>query len=159
MNENKIKYNLYCHFSNYDYKLFNSFIYHWESDFFAISKSGYSMECEIKISKSDFKADFNKIIYNGQKKHDFLLDSNLNYKPNKFYFACPEGLIGSNEIDEKYGLIYINQSITIIKEAKFLHKEKILNNIRDIRKLLDKFCYRNIELRKRLEIYDWDIKY
>ena len=49
-------------FGNYEYRLLNSYIFRhdWESDFFAISKSGYAIEVEVKISKSDFKADFKK---------------------------------------------------------------------------------------------------
>lgn len=45
-------------FGNYEYPLFNSFIFAWESDFFAISKSGYSVEVEVKVSRADFKKDF-----------------------------------------------------------------------------------------------------
>jgi hypothetical protein len=53
---------LYKHFYNYDYKLSNSFIFNisGECDFFGISKSGYQVEVEIKISRSDFNADFKK---------------------------------------------------------------------------------------------------
>jgi hypothetical protein len=45
-------------FGNYEYILFNTFMFAWESDFFAISKSGYSVEVEIKCSRADFKKDF-----------------------------------------------------------------------------------------------------
>ena len=61
MTEKLIQKALLNHFANYEYKLCNTFIFDWESDFFAISKSGYSVECEIKISRSDFKADIKKI--------------------------------------------------------------------------------------------------
>lgn len=47
---------------NFDhlYQLTNSYIFGWESDYFGVTKSGYTYEVEIKISKSDFKADFSK---------------------------------------------------------------------------------------------------
>lgn len=51
---------LYRHFMNFKYKLNNSFIYDWESDFFGISKTGYAYEVEVKISRGDFFADFKK---------------------------------------------------------------------------------------------------
>lgn len=47
---------------NYDhnYVLENAYIFYWESDYFGISKSGYVYEIEVKISVSDFRADFKK---------------------------------------------------------------------------------------------------
>lgn len=69
MNERIIQLQVYSLFQNYDYKLFNSFMFAWESDFFAISKSGYSVEVEVKISRSDFKADQKKIDKHHLLKH------------------------------------------------------------------------------------------
>lgn len=60
MDAKQVAGNIYKHFWNYEYKLFNSYLFAWESDFFAISKSGYAIEVEIKVSRSDFKADFKK---------------------------------------------------------------------------------------------------
>lgn len=60
MTESGIQEHLYRHFSNYHYRLSNSFVYNWECDFFAMSKSNYFLECEIKISRSDFLIDFKK---------------------------------------------------------------------------------------------------
>lgn len=60
MTERKALDRLFAHFSNYNYRLFNSFIYDWESDFFAISKSGYALECEVKVSRADYFKDFEK---------------------------------------------------------------------------------------------------
>jgi len=51
---------LYQHFVNYEYRLNNAFVYLWESDFFAMSKSGYFVEVEVKVSRSDFFRDFEK---------------------------------------------------------------------------------------------------
>ena len=47
-----------------------TFSYTWESDFLALTKSGYLYEGEVKISKSDFKADFKK-----KEKHNILQES------------------------------------------------------------------------------------
>jgi hypothetical protein len=43
-------------------------VFNWESDFFAMSKSGYFIECEIKVSRSDFFVDFKK------EKHRLFTD-------------------------------------------------------------------------------------
>lgn len=51
---------LYQHFANYEYKLNNTYVFAWESDFFAQSKSGYYVECEVKISRGDYFKDFEK---------------------------------------------------------------------------------------------------
>lgn len=51
---------LYQYFVNYDYRLHNSFVYNWESDFFAVSGSSYCVEVEVKISRGDYFRDFDK---------------------------------------------------------------------------------------------------
>jgi len=51
---------------NHDYKLENTYVFAWESDFFSITKTGTVYEYEIKISKADFKKDF------GKPKHLFF---------------------------------------------------------------------------------------
>lgn len=52
---------LYRYFQNYKYRLSNQYVFPgWESDFFAMSKSGYYVEVETKISRADFFKDFEK---------------------------------------------------------------------------------------------------
>lgn len=65
---NDIYRELYRHFHNYDYRLSNTFVYEWESDFFAQSKSGYFVEVEVKVSRGDFFRDF------GKSKHRLFKD-------------------------------------------------------------------------------------
>jgi len=89
---------------NYEYKLFNAFVFNWESDFFAISKSGYSIEVEVKISKADFRIDAEKRccswMYGTKdiKKHDHIKGDKTN-KPNKFAYVCPPNIIELSDID------------------------------------------------------------
>lgn len=64
----EIKKALHWHFLNHDYKLYNTYIYDWESDFFCVSKSGYAVEVEIKVSRGDFLRDFIK------EKHGLFKD-------------------------------------------------------------------------------------
>lgn len=147
-------------FDNYNYKLRNTYVYEWESDFFAISKSGYSVEIEIKISRSDFLADFKKTNYVGKNKHLLLNDPAVIKKSNKFFFACPSGLIKCEDISYNYGLIWVEKGrAALIRDAKFLHKNKILENPKYLKILLDKFYFRNIDLRKQMELRDSDLKY
>lgn len=46
--------------SNHDHKFQNVFVHSWEADHFSVTSSGYSYEIEVKISRSDFLADFKK---------------------------------------------------------------------------------------------------
>lgn len=185
------------------YILLNSFVFNWESDFFFKTGSDYFVEIEVKVSKSDFKADFKKekhqhmdAKFNGRDKvvipgptmeeitcqnvrlkyslelgdyervvseqvqkhivsegsapsHYNILErvpkySNVYIKgvsrvPNRFYFACPEGLIHPDQTPHYAGLFYVTEDgrLVKVKEAPFIHKEKM-----DLTKvLLDKFYW------------------
>jgi hypothetical protein len=112
-----------------------------EADIFGISKSGQMYEFEIKVSRADFKNDFkNKnykhdLLSNGDAKHTYNLwkkgrKTNETYDrivlPNRFYYACPEGLIQINEVPIYAGLIYISESgkYIEIKPAPLIHHYK-----------------------------------
>lgn len=172
-------------FGNYEHPIHNSFIFDWESDFFAISKSGYSVEVEVKVSRADFKKDFTKadkhkiltrhqhpqvclpfgnglsseFKYNPEtKKHERYSESSMikfikpvEHLPNKFFYACPEGLIRPEEVPAYAGLIYStgNYQSYIVKQAPFLHKnKKCFDNI-----LLGKYYHRNNEISELLGRY------
>jgi hypothetical protein len=76
---------LYKLYANYEYKLNNTFVFRWESDFFAMSKTGYFMECEVKVSRSDFFVDFKKQKHrlfqdvHNKKTHHILVDGSGGY--------------------------------------------------------------------------------
>lgn len=96
------------------YKVPNVYMYGWETDLWVMDSKGISVEFEIKISRSDFFDDFNK------QKH-LVLNKGANY----FFFVVPYNLIKANELNEKYGLIYIKQdgSFKIIRKSmKFNRK-------------------------------------
>lgn len=110
----------------------------YESDFLCIRKSGYIDEIEVKVSRSDFKNDFK----HKEKKHQILSGTyflteeekksykdvnDIYLKPNRFYYACPDGLLKPEEIPDYAGLIYIEDKYfpKIIKKAPLLHKNKI----------------------------------
>jgi len=219
----EIQYELTRLFHNHKYEQRNSYVFDWECDFFSMAKSGYCYEVEIKLSRSDFFADFKKdkhIRFNNlstgklqyfhnmgpcrgdlivrveektlQKRRmsymtrggkvqahelethqdilnqwkDFYLETRMRdhyapatrikrldltkmNHPNRFYYACPEGLIKPEEVPVYAGLIYVSHYATIVKQAPFIHKR-----VMDLSKvLLEKFyweCYNHrIAVRKQ----------
>lgn len=98
MTESVIQQALKWYFINYEYKLFNSFVYDWESDFFGVTKSGYAVEVEIKISRSDFKNDAKKI-----EKHHLLCNCDKNNIVKKTYPFNPYLRKGETEYHYKVG--------------------------------------------------------
>jgi hypothetical protein len=132
-------------FYTHKYIINNIFIYEWESDFFSISELDYAFEVEIKVTKGDFKDDFNKT-----QKHLLLESKNIDFcnkMPNKFFYAAPKNLLPSSIIPEYAGLIEVDPidfSANIVKDAPYLHKEKSLFHLKDI--LLEKFYSKYKEL-------------
>lgn len=118
-----------------------------EADFFGIRKSGFCDEFEIKITRSDFKADAKKRVWYRQgthedfnwkekgldfppytkPKHEALVEGLL--PPNYFWYVMPRDLCSVEEIPEHAGLIYVNDdrrsNLSVIKAPKRLHKNKL----------------------------------
>lgn len=124
---------------------------HGESDCVSINKNEMVTEFEVKISRSDFKAEFR----NKEYKHNllagnpvvikFLYDHEI-YKRigeekgirkpdcNYFYFVCPDGLLQEKDVPAYAGLIWVKFAcsfedrnlyhVTYIKRAPRLKKEK-----------------------------------
>lgn len=66
-----------------------------ESDFLTVTSAGYIHEIEIKMSRSDFLADFKK-----QDKHTRLQHGEY---ANYFWFAVPQGLLLPADIPDYAG--------------------------------------------------------
>lgn len=163
-------------FSTHDHQLMNKYIfdYDWESDFFSVTKSGYLYEVEIKISKSDYKADFEKFkhtLFEQINQKEVIKEAKYRYSkrwkkmvrrapekrinpeetkmPNRFFFACPEGVIDVDEVPEYAGLIYVNDfDAKVIKKAPLLHKRK--ENIKEL--LFSKYRWGYVNAIDKLEI-------
>lgn len=125
---------------NCKYKVANVYVfrYDWETDYFVQKQNGYCYEFEIKTSKADFLADFKKTT-----KHTILksgasdLDGFKSHKnrPNKLFYVVPQGMIEAKDIPDYAGLMYVNEGrLSTIKEAPFIHKEKL--------KFEDKLCHK-----------------
>ncbi len=113
---------------------------HWyvnEMDLACVRNSGFLDEFEIKMSRSDFKADFTKTSIerlpdsdqiNWKKKpelkHDLLQDGRG--LANYFYFVLKEGIATSEEVHKDYGLIWVtDMGIEVEREATRLHSRKL----------------------------------
>lgn len=123
------------------YELCNLFVYNWESDYLAITRSGIAYECEIKISKQDFLNDSKK-----HNKHLIISEGRLpEGRPNYFYYVVPEGLISAEDVPEHAGLIYaLPYGIQYVKEAKKVHSGKFDYEQTN---LMDKLYYNYIRYR------------
>jgi len=71
--------------------------------------------------------------------------------PNKFFFACPKGLIKIEDVPDYAGLLYIDDELKVIKikDGKFIHKEKLDAKIR----LFDKM-YNFYESENSIKFYN-----
>ena len=112
-----------------------------EMDVAKITSTEYIYEYELKVSRSDFIKEiknFNEKIDRQKYWKHLMMKESFNDKKkkyrrktnsiaNKYYFVCPEDLIKEKEILDYQGLIYVNDNYNfkVIKEAKFLHKDKI----------------------------------
>lgn len=116
----------YKYSQNAKYKIPNIFAFDWESDFFIQKENGYCYEFEIKISRSDFFADRKKIEKQKILTTGFNYNNSICKRPNKFFYIIPDGIIKLEEIPSYAGYMSINNgTIITIKEAPFLHKEKL----------------------------------
>jgi len=129
-----------------------------EMDVAKLTSTDYIYEYEIKVSRGDFLKEVKnfteKIDRQKYWKHLMMLESfnskkkkykrKTNSIANKYYFVCPENMICENEILEHQGLIYVDENFNfnIIKEAKFLHKDKI--NIKTLKRFMKTLSERDV---------------
>lgn len=98
----------------FPFQMPNAFIYSWESDYWAMTANGVTREFEIKCCRSDY--------FNDAKKDKHKECNGANY----FYYVCPKDLIKKNEVDKKYGLIYVFEDGGISIEKK---PQRLNNNV------------------------------
>jgi len=138
----------FCLGGGYEMVCANAYVFGWESDVYAITKKGYAVEFEVKISKADFKKDFEKekhLHFKGigvsERKYirgyGFQETGKMKVLPNRgmpsrFYYVCPTDLIKVEEIPKYAGLIYVDTEyygIEIVKTAPRIHSEKVEESI------------------------------
>lgn len=107
-----------------------------ESDLFAVTKAGMGVEFEIKISRSDYKADASKT-----DKHRRLALADP-FGPSRFFYVVPEGMVTVEEIPSWAGLIYAVEreaffggqsriALREIKKAPKLHRNPVPMKVTD----------------------------
>lgn len=108
-----------------------SYIFGGECDVLSINKNGFVTEFEVKVSRSDFKAEAKK----EGKWINFKMKKET-ATPNYFYYVCPSGLINENEVSDFAGLIWFTEEGWLLtqKKAPFIHKHK-----HDALKMFEKF--------------------
>jgi hypothetical protein len=113
----------------YDVVIPNYFVGRFEMDVFKLSRGGVLTEYEIKISRSDFFADFEK----GKSRYAFMGVGTKHKEmetgscsANRFFYVTPKGLIKEEEIPKYAGLLEYESgySFNCIKVAPTLHKQK-----------------------------------
>lgn len=133
----------------------NIFLWNWESDLLYLTNCNYAVEWEIKLSRSDFRADFQK-----QYKHNVLAGKYHPVGPSEFYFACPQGLIDKNEVPEYAGLVWVNPDkchvyndfaydISVVKKAPRRKTVKLTD--KQVLTVLRKGTYRYWSLKERTQ--------
>lgn len=117
----------------------------WECDVFELTPAGYFREYEIKLTRSDFRADAAKAKSSWShvdgprgrewerpeiKKHTQIEAAHA-AGPNRFWYVCPSALVTAAELPAWAGLIYAteipshnppwNVSLSLIKAAPRIH--------------------------------------
>lgn len=129
----------------------NFFVGMYEMDLFKLSKTGNITEFEIKISLSDFKADFKK---GGGIKHANIRSGQC--KCNRFYYVIPKGIVPVELIPKYAGLYEFEKDhFNLIKNAPMLHK----NKFSDYKGLAISLGYRERIHRQKLISFKANCKY
>lgn len=109
MTEKLIQKALFNLFNSHQFKFTNTYFFNNESDWLSFLSSGFCYECEIKISRSDFKADFKKEKHTIHKVNEsgnnlFLRKKGRHISTNLSWDFCKEfpELIEATEYSE-YG--------------------------------------------------------
>ena len=118
----------------------NIYIGRYEMDVMLIKGTDYIYEYEIKVSRGDFKNDFNKnkrryqgrsedgkeAIYLTEYKHDLVKEGKD--VCNRFFFVVPKDMISLEECPNHAGLIYYEDGrFKTVKKARLLHRNKFNN--------------------------------
>jgi len=143
--------------------------FHWhECDLFSITKALYFHEIEIKVSRSDFRADFNKL-----DKHRVLSSEHTGRDwfgqplsaakfPRTFCYACPAEMLTVDDVPAYAGLIWVRRQkkgfwngatgylVTVEKRPPALPAEKMTSE--QVFKISNNLWYRYMtEWKKRAE--------
>lgn len=140
----------------------NYYFGQYEMDIFKMTDRMIVTEYEIKISRSDFFADFKK----NRREVDWMegggfeiSNSNKHNKiaagkgeANRFYFVVPHDLIKPSEVPKHIGLIYCDGGYpSVVKAAPLIHKR--YQTIEVYKQLCKNLSFREQTLRSKLNWY------
>lgn len=142
MTEKLIQKALFRAFQSHEYKFTNVYYFNNESDWLSFLSSGFCYECEIKISRSDFKADFKKEKHTIHKNNEikgnlFVRKQGVSISRNLSWDFCKEfpQLIESNEyLSRKYSrydseeMVVDYHAVTSSKIEFVSHDNKLIPN-------------------------------
>lgn len=133
----------YTRSANHKWQSPNAYLFEWESDFISVTRAGLVHEFEIKVSRSDYLADFKKhkharqVLQTGKMKIvSHVPGWTREYdcaRPNYFWYVIPEGLVHVEEIPDYAGLLTVvwldlyDGPLPVLSEKKRaprLHREK-----------------------------------
>ena len=120
--------------------------YGWECDLFAVTRSNMFVEFEIKITRSDFRADSLKGVADFTRHQRISSDRRTKYErltacdpagPSRFFYVVPADMIKPEEVPNWAGLIYVHRHASIYrpltigtaKPAPKLHREKVADRV------------------------------
>ena len=120
----------------------------FESDVFSMTKAGYFVEHEIKLTVQDFERDARK---GGGTKHRRLADGDTD-GPKYFWFVIPEELEGKIECPAWAGLKLARMHgkrvrLRIVRQAPSRHSAKVGDVVR--RQVADAYYWRFWALRRK----------
>lgn len=135
---------IHCAIKNHELIVPNSCLLGWESDVISVNRTGFIAEFEIKVTRSDFRADAKKahrhLLIDPVQKSAWTDRTFTHPRPNYFYYVVPTGLVTPDEVPDYAGLIYAEKRVEDcalfygmtqeIKPAKRLHKDKISDSQR-----------------------------
>jgi hypothetical protein len=116
----------------------------YECDLLAITKAGYMYEFEIKLTRSDYRADAKKgalplycrpFRQDTRTKHEQLADHDRN-GPVRFWFIVPANLVSVDELPDWAGLLYLCgspswPSFEDVRSAPRLHNNRMSEDMKD----------------------------
>jgi len=110
-----------------------------ECDIFSITDALYFHEIEVKVSRSDFSAEFtNKRYKHMVMSSDERYKNEKKYMPRTYCFACPSGLLREEDMPEHAGLIWVERDGALWGQLR--HRVEIVKEppiLRDAMKMSD----------------------
>lgn len=147
----------------------------WECDLWAVTKAGYAVEYEIKLSIADFRADAKKgrthwAGYDREQRKPIIEQHNKHQLigsekgPTRFFYAVPESLVDAvlPELPEWAGLVRAKKWGGIplahpVRDAPRLHSTKV--NRREIQMAQRRMWFRYWESLRTIERMAHDAKH